>query len=350
MAAVTTEHVSEALLRRAHSPETAETIFRERVRQRPLHLRPTSPDRNENARAKRQRERLQKERKARKSRKPAPLSAKQKRALAIYDIPKSQQKYSIYVPLHDMWCKYMRDILGLRDSTRSAFVTPVSAGPILVSADYHGALLEVVRSRCPSRVGLKGVVVKDTMLTFEICTTRDVVKVCPKEHTIFAFEIPVSESRNQGEKAVATTMEVEEAAKHDGSKPLRFEIHGNQFRSRAFDRANRKYFLEIRPNEFNLLRFYVLALGHASRLLEGVCTKVFTPNTCSIARSVTQSSVVTSAKSIKESDAVAQVTRSHRTRTTKRLSRSSIMANVVTGRLCPLAESCIASEKMSPGQ
>nr|POE51723.1 ribonuclease p protein subunit p29 [Quercus suber] len=255
MAASTVANVSEALLRRAHSPETAETIFRERVRQRPLHLRPSSPDRNADARSQRQRERLSKDRKARRSHKPTPLSAKQKRALAIHEIPRSQQKYSLYLPLHALWCRYMREILGLDDPARPAYVTPLSAGPLLVSADYHGALLQVVRSRCPSRVGLQGIVVKDTKFTFELCTAHDAVKVCPKEHTVFAFEIPLpGPSKGSDEDAATTVPTAGTASEHAedeeraGRKPLRFEIHGNQFRSRAPDRASKKVRMHFDPD------------------------------------------------------------------------------------------------------
>lgn len=148
------DDISTALLNRAHSPDTASTIFRERVKQRPLVLRPTSPDPKVNARAKRQHERLKKERAVRKSNKPKPLSAKQKRALRVFDIPKEQRKYHIYAPLYEMWCTYIRDVLGLADGRRQN-VDMLSAGPVLAAADYHGAEVEVTKSRCVSRVGLR---------------------------------------------------------------------------------------------------------------------------------------------------------------------------------------------------
>lgn len=171
MSTETKELVAATLLQRAHSPESADTILRERIKQRPLLLRPSSPDRELNARSKRQYERLQKAKKARKRpNRPRPLSAKQKRTLCIYDIPLEQRKYAIYEPLHQIWCGYMREVLGLSDGKRQ-HVDAAAVGHVLVSADYHGALVEVVRSRCVSRVGLKGFVVKDTKFTFDIVTT-----------------------------------------------------------------------------------------------------------------------------------------------------------------------------------
>jgi ribonuclease P protein subunit POP4 len=223
MATQPKEHIAEVLLQRAHSPEIADTIFRERVRQRPLLLRPTSPDPAQNARAKRQYERMKKQRAQQKSKKPKPLSAKQKRALSVYEIPKEQQKYAIYEPLHAMWCAYMREILGLADGKRTN-VEAQDAGPFLASADYHGAMMEVVRSRCASRVGMTGIVVKDTKFSFEIVTKKNVVKTCPKEHTVFKILLPLEE---------------------DGKRSLEFEILGSMFELRPTDRANKKFRLHL---------------------------------------------------------------------------------------------------------
>lgn len=166
---------------------------------------------------------MKKEKAQRKSKKAKPLSAKQKRALSLYEIPKERQKYAIYEPLHKMWCGYLREILGLAEGKRT-HVEAQDAGPFLASADYHGALVEVVRSRCSSRVGLTGIVVKDTKFTFEIVTKGDVVKTCPKEHTIFRLKVPFEE---------------------EGKRPLEFEILGSMFEQRAPDRANKKFRMHL---------------------------------------------------------------------------------------------------------
>jgi ribonuclease P protein subunit POP4 len=229
MATPATQHIAEVLLNRAHSSETSKQIFHEKVRQRPLLLRPTSPDPSVNARSKRQYDRLQKAKAQRKSNKPKPLSAKAKRALCIYEIPKEQQKYDIYVPLHAIWCSYMREVLGV--SEQRPFVEPVSAGPMVTSADYHGALLEVVRSRCVSRVGLQGIVVKDNKFSFELVTRKNEIKTVPKEHTVFRFEVPFAPEIGEGKPR----------------EPLAFEIYGSQFETRAPDRATKKFRLHFDP-------------------------------------------------------------------------------------------------------
>jgi ribonuclease P protein subunit POP4 len=166
----------QALLERAFSPDTAATHYTERMLKRPLTIRATSP--TPSVRALRRRtlnERKEKTRKQSKQ-KPRPLTAAQKRKLCLNEIPKEQQKYSIYEPLHNLWLGYMREILSVNDVKRPVYLTPASSGQMLASADMHGALLRIVRSRCASRVGLEGIVVRDTRFTFEIITKHNVVK------------------------------------------------------------------------------------------------------------------------------------------------------------------------------
>ena len=178
------DHIAYSLLSRAHSPTRAQTIFTDKVVHKPLNLRPTSPNlESQDARAKRRLLRLRKKEHLRRRLKPKPLSAKEKRVLGIYDIRKEDQKYAIYEPLHRMWVGYMWEILGLKEG-ELAYLTAESVGPKLASADYHGAELEVVRSRCVGRVGCKGIVVKDTKFTFEMITKKNVLR---SKQSIYKF-------------------------------------------------------------------------------------------------------------------------------------------------------------------
>lgn len=104
-----------------------------------------------------------------------PLSAKEKRDSGIYEIPDTARKHEIYVPLHKMWVGYMWEILGMKMDEK-AFVTGNSAGNLLASADYHGAEITVVRSRCMGMVGLAGIVVRDTKFRFQIITKKNELK------------------------------------------------------------------------------------------------------------------------------------------------------------------------------
>lgn len=237
-------HLSFELLARRHSPDTALSIFQGKIRKRPLILRPTTEeDQPDDVRKARQTKREQKaEARERRKRKPPQLSAKQKRALDIYDIPKDQQKYAIYEPLHRMWMGYIREILGLDPSAArgyGGYVAPKGAGPLLASADYHGALLEVVRSRCVSRVGLRGIVIKDTKFTYEMITPKNELKIVPKEHTIFKFEVPFVEEI----KEAGTRYGEENSGERRNS--FVFELHGEAFENRAAERATKRVKLHL---------------------------------------------------------------------------------------------------------
>jgi ribonuclease P protein subunit POP4 len=166
----------QVLLERAFSPDTAAAHYNERILKRPLPIRASSP--TPSARALRRRALNERQEKARKhsKHKPRPLTAAQKRRLCLNEIPREQQKYAIYEPLHNLWLGYMREILNVHDTSRPVYLTPGSSGQMLASADMHGALLSVDRSRCVSRVGLEGIVVRDTRFTFEFITKHNVVK------------------------------------------------------------------------------------------------------------------------------------------------------------------------------
>jgi len=181
-----TQHPAHALLSRAHSPTTTQRIFDERVSQRPLLLRPSSPEIS--ARATRRKALAQKKalEKRRSALKPRPLSAAEKRKLGLYDIPKEQRVYKVYEGLHSLWLGYIREILGLKGSGSNGsgsgiqYITPNGAGPLLASADMHGALVRVTRSKCVSRVGLRGIVIRDSKSAFEIITKENQIK-CEQE-------------------------------------------------------------------------------------------------------------------------------------------------------------------------
>jgi ribonuclease P protein subunit POP4 len=227
------DSVAKSLLSRAHSPVSTSRIFTEKIKNRPLLLKPTEPS---NARHQRELHRAQLK-KRRKKLKPKPLSAREKRATCIYEIPKSEQKYEIYEPLNRLWIGYIQEVLGEN-------CTPVESGTVakLVSADFHGAELEVVRSRCVSRVGVRGLVVRDSKFVFEIITRDNALKIIPKEHTVFKFEIPPP-----GSSGVTDSGGSKEKGGERG-KNLVFELHGDQFQYRSADRANKKFKSHFLPD------------------------------------------------------------------------------------------------------
>jgi ribonuclease P protein subunit POP4 len=214
------------LLARAHSPDTVDRIFNDKIQYRSLQLRPSSPPPHiSNAREARRR--LRHQAKDKKKLKPKPLSSRERRKLGLYDIPRQGHKYEIYEPLNRLWQGYIRDVLGAEISTGGQ-----GAAAKLSSAEFHGAQLEVVRSHCPSRVGIKGIVVRDRKFVLEIVTKNRGVKVVPKEGTTFRVMVPVSSA---GECSASKESEAEEG------DILEFDLLGDQMMLRSVDRANRKF-------------------------------------------------------------------------------------------------------------
>ncbi|CAK7242488.1 MAG: hypothetical protein STHCBS139747_003982 [Sporothrix thermara] len=284
------------LLERAHSPDTANQIFADKIQHREQFVRPTSPGREEeraaasttsaaaaaslaaaaaasaaaelaaagaqghNGReARRRSRRLKQEQRQHRARalKPKPLSSRQRRALEReHDTTNGDQKkrkkktsiqYATFVPLHQLWLGYIREVLGPNELRSGG----ASAAAKLTAADFHGALIEVTRSACVSRVGTRGIVIRDTRFVFEVITPANEVKMVPKEGTFFRIEIPVEEgsdgSKNDDEKE-ATPDAIDASDAPNASTPapapvpkMVVELLGSQFMHRAIDRANRKF-------------------------------------------------------------------------------------------------------------
>ena len=172
---------TQELLARAHPPQTAAQLHSDRVAHRPLFLRANSPVPSARALRRRALNDRKASSKKRKALKPRPLSAAKKRSLGLNEIPKAQQKYALYEPLHELWLGYMQEILGVDGNQnggkeKKPYVSVAGAGAMIASADMHGAIVEVVRSRCVSRVGVKGIVVRDCKFVFDIITKGNCLK------------------------------------------------------------------------------------------------------------------------------------------------------------------------------
>jgi ribonuclease P protein subunit POP4 len=88
-----------------------------------------------------------------------------------------------------------------------------------MKAEYHGCLLTIVKSKCPSYVGLQGIVVQETENAFRIVTKDDKLKTILKSGTVFSFAL--------SSPLIARDYTV--------------TIFGDQFRYRSFDRSARKF-------------------------------------------------------------------------------------------------------------
>ncbi|KAI5816723.1 Rof/RNase P-like protein [Pyronema omphalodes] len=190
-----------SLLSLYHTPALALETFTTKLQNKPLALHPTLPVTD----ARSQRRDIRATKKAsRANRKPAPLTAKEKRQTKAHDLPK-KLSYETFLPLHELWKTYAMNLQGGMASW--------------AAMDLHGALVEVVRSRAVGRVGLKGIVVKETRAVLVLVTEKGEGKTVPKEFTVFGVTIP---GKQQGEEK-------------------KLELLGNQMMFRAAERAGRKF-------------------------------------------------------------------------------------------------------------
>ncbi|XP_016066926.1 PREDICTED: ribonuclease P protein subunit p29 [Miniopterus natalensis] len=119
-----------------------------------------------------------------KKKKPRGLSARQRRELRLFDIKPEQQRYNLFLPLHELWKQYIRDLCnGLKPDTQ-----PQTIQAKLLKADLHGAIVSVTKSKCPSYVGVTGILLQETKHVFKIITKEDRLKVIPKLNCVFSME------------------------------------------------------------------------------------------------------------------------------------------------------------------
>uniref|UniRef100_A0A3Q0RET7 Ribonuclease P protein subunit p29 n=1 Tax=Amphilophus citrinellus TaxID=61819 RepID=A0A3Q0RET7_AMPCI len=113
------------------------------------------------------------------------LNARQKRELKVFEIKPEHQRYELFLPLHELWRQYIIDLCsGLKPTSN-----PQAVQQKLLKADFHGAIITVVRSKCPSYVGTSGILVQEFKHVFKIITKEDKLKVIPKRSSVFAVEI-----------------------------------------------------------------------------------------------------------------------------------------------------------------
>lgn len=179
-------HPAHKLLAAAHPPSVATDLFNDKIVTKPYRLRGTTTiDNARDARSTRRKHRLRQKKHFLAHQKPRPLSAKEKRESGLYDVKaelgkEGGVKYEVFEALNKIWMGYILEVLDLGAKDGEAkfekVLLPDAAGPKIAAADFHGAEIKVVRSRCVGRVGTRGIVVRDTKFTFVIVTKGDKVK------------------------------------------------------------------------------------------------------------------------------------------------------------------------------
>lgn len=133
------------------------------------------------------------------------MSSRQRKANGFDVLSTDHENYELYLPLHDLWRQYMDNLLTGTRADKSGRLT---------RADWHGAVIQVIKSQSPGLVGLTGIVLQETTNTFKIITAENKYKTLPKAHTVFTMKV--------GDNTVAT-------------------LYGNHILYKPADRSIRKF-------------------------------------------------------------------------------------------------------------
>ena len=88
--------------------------------------------------------------------------------------------YSDCKVLNQLWNQYIDQLLHADKRQSTKLIQE-----LLLKADFHGAEVKVVRSKCKSLVHIQGIVITETQNVFNIITKNNKIVKIPKRNSIF---------------------------------------------------------------------------------------------------------------------------------------------------------------------
>lgn len=105
------------------------------------------------------------------------LTRKERMKLNLLKLPKTGWNYESLEPMKEMWKKYMRENLEiLRKAPKCTDPEWTNVNTVLAKSEFVGAEVEITRSKVPSQVGIRGIIVLETKMTFQIVTPASKLK------------------------------------------------------------------------------------------------------------------------------------------------------------------------------
>ncbi|CAK92903.1 unnamed protein product (macronuclear) [Paramecium tetraurelia] len=111
-----------------------------------------------------------------------PLKSGLNRQLKIFKRDLGNLSYAAVSKLNNLWRLYIEDLLSKEQQADSKFQR-------LLRADFHGALIQIVYSKCKTYEGQEGIVVREKKKSFIIIKENDQLSVIEKENTIFLLPV-----------------------------------------------------------------------------------------------------------------------------------------------------------------
>ncbi|KAF7990571.1 hypothetical protein HCN44_000376 [Aphidius gifuensis] len=98
---------------------------------------------------------------------------------------KKDLKYEDVLSLNNLWLEYIQQAIG----GKSFLALPQSpehinwetVGQRLMKSDLHGAKIIVIRSKCPSLIGIEGIILQDTRNTFQVIGKDNIIRTLLKQ-------------------------------------------------------------------------------------------------------------------------------------------------------------------------
>ena len=113
---------------------------------------------------------------------PKMMSTKQRRQQQqLFELPPERADFATSASLHKIWEQYMDECWPTLGEPAAPMPSP--SDPI----DLTGALPTVVAARCPSHVGLRGLVVRETAQTIQLLSVENKLQRVPKKFTTICF-------------------------------------------------------------------------------------------------------------------------------------------------------------------
>ncbi|CAM8958162.1 unnamed protein product [Rhodiola kirilowii] len=108
------------------------------------------------------------------------MSTKQLKKCGFLDLPKENRRYKAFLPMHEMWKDYMKQLLRPFGNAQLA--------QYILDADLHGAIIIVANCKMVIFNGVTGIMIRETAETFGIITADDKFRVVPKKLSVFILQ------------------------------------------------------------------------------------------------------------------------------------------------------------------
>jgi len=128
------------------------------------------------------------------------LTSRERRVLGLHHLTNRGFKFEDCTQMHRLWLDYMRKVVGSAgERPRPQAVTSCAATASIHTlgdeqlqmrvsrADFHGALVKLIKVASHQRLGLEGYVVMETRNTLKILTKQSNLTTVPKKGTAFSF-------------------------------------------------------------------------------------------------------------------------------------------------------------------